>query len=65
MEMEFKEAARIGVVIRMRPLLPNELSHGHQSSRVKIEKDERQICVQLPRAVKNFKFDNVFEPEAN
>jgi hypothetical protein len=59
--MDFEQATRIGVVIRMRPLLEEEEKHGHKSTKVQIEKENTQIAVQLPRAVKNFKFDNVFD----
>lgn len=43
--MDFGNATRIGVVIRMRPLLEEEEKNGHRSNHVKIDNRNKQISV--------------------
>ncbi|CAG9327895.1 unnamed protein product [Blepharisma stoltei] len=53
----------IGVVIRLRPLLPDEISSGHINSRINCDLLNQQITLSSPdmRQYKRFQFDQILD----
>jgi len=61
------EGTRIGVAVRIRPLLPDEFRQGRRNTFIKADSSGQTVTVGLPdqSAIRSFKFDLVFDEQTN
>ena len=59
-------STRIGVVVRVRPLLENEIAQNMQETKLFVNKKDNEICVNISddKYSKTFKFDKVFDSQS-